>query len=397
MKKFICKFWNDEFEIIKEEMEEESASAVSDILKARGLRIIYVKEKFTLSRFGFLNRKFSEEMLANFCGQTAMILNSGVNLLSGLEIIQQQTKNQNMKKVILRIIESIKKGNNLAESMIACEKFPKLLIDMVMTGEVSGNVDTVLYNMESFYKREASMNSKIKNASLYPTLILVVAVGMMLFFNFFVYPEIRDLFTGENLPAVTIIVLAIMNFLNNNYLYIVAGTLIFIGVFKYICTIPKAAYFWGKVVLKIPVFGPVKEDVITSRFTRSMGIFLKSAVPIITIMENIKFIVDNQFIMKKIENAERELMTGTKFADSIENEKIFEPLVTQMIKVGEETGRLDEMMFKLADIYDEKVEIGITRLMSLVEPVLTLIIGIVVGVAILGMALPVMQITQGMQ
>lgn len=188
-----------------------------------------------------------------------------------------------------------------------------------------------------------------------------------------------------------------MNFLNNNYLYISASIIILIIVFKYISTIPKVAYFLGKIVLKIPVLGDVKKDLITSRFTRSMGIFLKSAVPIITIMENIKFIVDNQFIMQKIENVEDQLMSGIKFADSIENEKIFEPLVTQMIKVGEETGRLDEMMFKLADIYDEKVQVGINRFMSLVEPVLTLIIGIVVGLAILGMALPIMKITQEMK
>ncbi|WP_368490360.1 type II secretion system F family protein [Clostridium sp. BJN0013] len=146
MKKFVCKFWNDEFEIIKEEIEEENANAVIDILKNRGLKIIYVKEKFTLSSFEFFNKKFNEEILANFCGETAMILNSGVNLLSGLEIMGKQTKKQDMKRVISRIIEGIKKGNTLAESMKSCEKFPKLLIDMVMIGEISGNVDTISYN-----------------------------------------------------------------------------------------------------------------------------------------------------------------------------------------------------------------------------------------------------------
>jgi Type II secretory pathway, component PulF len=281
--------------------------------------------------------------------------------------------------------------------MKACGRFPDLLVDMVMTGEISGNVDTILYNMEDFYKREANIKNKIKSASIYPVLILVVAIGMMLFFNFFIFPEIKDLFVDMKLPAVTIFVLGAMNFLNNYYLLMAVSIVITIVLIKYIQTIPKVAYVWDKMTLKVPVLGAVKRDIITSRFTRSMGIFLKSAVPIMTIMENMKLIVGNESISQEIEKAKNEIVAGTKFADSIGNEEIFEPIVTQMIRVGEETGQLDEMMFKLADIYDEKVESGIGRLMSLVEPVLTLVIGLIVGVAIVGVALPIMQMTQGMK
>jgi type IV pilus assembly protein PilC len=206
-----------------------------------------------------------------------------------------------------------------------------------------------------------------------------------------------DLFKNSSLPAITIFVLGMMNFLNTNYLGVIAGTLAFIIIIKYIVAIPKAKYFLDKILLRLPVWGTVKMDIITSRFTRSMGIFLKSAVPIITVMENMKLIVENDFISSKIENVKDEIMGGTKLADSIGNQQVFEPLVIQMIKVGEETGQLDDMMFKLADIYDGRVETGIGRLMSLVEPVLTLVIGIVVGTVILGMALPIMNMTQSMK
>ena len=397
MKKFIYKAWDDEFNVIKEEIEDNDADEIFRELKSRGLKVIYIKEKFSLSRFKFLDKKLNDEALANFCRQTAMILDSGMNLLNGLEIMEQQTKNKDMKKIILNITDGIKKGNGLDLSMENCGKFPKLLVDMVKTGEVSGNLDTVLYNMESFYKKEASIKNKIKSAAVYPMLILIVALGMIMFFNFVVFPELKDLFASMKLPVITVIVLGIMNFFNNNYLYIIICTIIAVIFLKYINTLPKVAYFIDKFKLKIPIVGDVKLDIITARFTRSMGIFLKSGISIITIMDNMQLVVQNEFISKKIDKVKDQLTNGTAFADSIENEKIFKPLVTQMMRVGQETGKLDEIMFKLADVYDEKVETGIARIMSLVEPVLTLVIGLIVGVIILGVALPIVQMAQGVK
>ncbi|AZV55563.1 type II secretion system F family protein [Clostridium sp. AWRP] len=397
MKKFIYKAWDDEFNVIKEEIEDNDADEAFRNLKSRGLKVIYVKEKFSLSRFKFLDKKLDNEILANFCGQTAMILNSGISLLNGLEIMEQQIKNKNMKKIILNITDSIKKGNGLDVSMESCGKFPKLLIDMVKTGEISGNLDTVLYNMESFYKKEASIKSKIKSAAVYPMLILIVALGMLVFFNFIVFPEIKGLFEDMKLPAITVIVLGIMNFFDNNYMYIIICTIIAVIFFKYINTISKVAYFVDKFKLKIPILGDVKLDIITARFTRSMGIFLNSGIPIITIMDNVQLVVENVFISKKMDKVKNQLVGGTTFADSIESENIFKPLVTQMMRVGQETGKLDEIMFKLADIYDEKVETGVARIMSLVEPILTLVIGLIVGVVILGVALPIVQMAQGVK
>ena len=397
MKKFIYKAWDNEFNLIKKQIEDNDEDEVFRELKSRGLKVIYIKEKFSLSRFKFLDKKLNDEALANFCRQTAMILDSGMNLLNGFEIMEKQTKNKDMKKIISNIMDDIRKGSGLNVSMGKCNKFPKLLVDMVKTGEVSGNLDTVLYNMESFYKKEASIKNKIKSAAVYPMLILIVALGMLVFFNFIVFPEIKSLFENTQLPIVTVIVLGIMNFLNNNYLYIIIFAFILIIFLKYINTLPKVAYFMDKLKLNIPVLGDVKLDIITARFTRSMGIFLRSAVPVIAIMDNMQLVVENEFISKKIDIIKKQLANGTTFADSIESEKIFKPLVTQMMRIGQETGKLDDIMFKLADIYDEKVETGVARIMSLVEPVLTLVIGIIVGIVILSVALPIVQMAQGVK
>ncbi len=397
MKKFIYKAWDNEFNLIKKQIEDNDEDEVFRELKSRGLKVIYIKEKFSLSRFKFLDKKLNDEALANFCRQTAMILDSGMNLLNGFEIMEKQTKNKDMKKIISNIMDDIRKGSGLNVSMGKCNKFPKLLVDMVKTGEVSGNLDTVLYNMESFYKKEASIKNKIKSAAVYPMLILIVALGMLVFFNFIVFPEIKSLFENTQLPIVTVIVLGIMNFLNNNYLYIIIFAFILIIFLKYINTIPKVEYFMDKLKLNIPILGDVKLDIITARFTRSMGIFLRSAVPVIAIMDNMQLVVENEFISKKIDIIKKQLANGTTFADSIESEKIFKPLVTQMMRIGQETGKLDDIMFKLADIYDEKVETGVARIMALVEPVLTLVIGIIVGIVILSVALPIVQMAQGVK
>lgn len=395
MKKFEYKAWNENFNIVKGVINKEDIESAADEIKSRGLKIVYIKEKKSIKEIRIFNKDLSDEALANFCGQTAIIIGSGISLLNGLEIIEKQTKNKHMKQLIRTINDGVKSGNSLAQAMIDSGSFPKLLTDMILTGEISGNLDTVLYNMESFYKREANIKNKIKSASIYPALILMVAVGMVFFFNFLIYPELKGLFEDMELPTITIIVIGTLNYLNANFLGIIFAFIAILILEKYIQGIPKVRHFMDKVYLNIPILGEFQINIITARFTRSMGIFLKSGVPIMTIMDNIKLILGNEFIKVKIENVRSEVISGTKLAEAIEKEYIFDPLVVQMLKVGEETGVLDDMMFKLAEIYDGKVETGVTKLMSLVEPVLTLIVGGFVAVIIVAMALPLMKMTQG--
>lgn len=394
MKKFEYKAWDENFSIIKGVIDKEDLESATEDIRARGLKLVYIKEKKSIRQLTY-PKKLSDETLANFCGQTAVITASGINLLNGLEIIEKQTKSKQMKHLIRTVNDGVKGGNSLAQSMVDTGSFPKLLTDMIMTGEISGNLDTVLQNMENFYKREASIKNKIKSASIYPVLILMVAVGMVFFFNFLIYPELKGLFEDMELPTITAVVIGVLNYLNQNFLTVMFMIIVILIFSRYIQGIPKVKYLMDQTYLSIPVFGEFQRNIITSRFTRSMGVFLKSGVPIMTIMDNIKLILGNEFVKEKIERVRGEVIGGTKLAESIENEYIFDPLVVQMIKVGEETGVLDEMMFKLAEIYDGKVEAGVTKMMSLVEPILTLIVGGFVAIIILAMALPLMQMSQG--
>ena len=395
MQKYIYKACDNKFNIVKSEIEEEDIGTAKEKLKAKGLKIIDIKRKISLEDIKLGKENLKDGELAAFCGQIAIILNSGVSIIKGLEVLELQVKNKTLKNVVSRVLLGVRRGRTLAGAMADTKAFPTLLTDMVASGELSGNIDSILFNMEEFYNREASIKSRIKSASIYPIVMLVVCIGMMLFFNFFIFSELKDLFAdGANLPVITKVVLGTMGYLNTNFIqciFVFSGVVILIA---YIKKLESVKYWLDIAALKYPLIGEVKNNIITSRFTRSMGIFLKSAVPILSVLDSMQLIVGNSYIAQKVSVAKTGIINGTSIADSFEQQGIFEPMVIQMMRVGEETGKLEEMLYKLADIYDKRVETGITRLMALIEPMFTLIIGIVVGTVIIAMAMPVMQMSQ---
>ncbi|WP_027626696.1 type II secretion system F family protein [Clostridium lundense] len=396
MIRFVYKATDNNFNIIKGCIEEKSMESAIEEIKLKGLKIIYIKKKKGLSEIKIGRTTLKDELISSFCGQMAVIINTGVSILKGLEIIEEQDKK--LKKAAEAVIIGVRKGETLGDSMRNSGFFPNILTDMVSSGELSGNTDEILTNMESYYQKEATMKSKVKSAAIYPSILLILTVAMMLFFNFFILGKISEIFEGNSdLPVVTIFLIKFMNYINNNFLLFIGEIIIFIMVLKYIFKIPHVKLYLDRVVLKIPVIGELKRNIITDRFSRSMAIFTKSAVPIINSLENIQLIVGNSFVSKKVENAKKEIVNGAKIADSFEKEMIFDPITIQMIRIGEETGKLESMFFKLTDIYDKKVDNGINKVMSLVEPAFTLIIGFLVGIVIIGIALPIFQMSNNIK
>lgn len=398
MKKYDYKVFDKEFNFVKGSIEEEDIDSVKQNLKSQGFSIIDVKESRNILNNNLFKSKLKDEEISNFCGQLAIMVNSGVNIINGLEMLEQQTEKTKIKKIISDIKFSVKRGKPLAKSMDDTSCFPKLVTNMVDAGEQSGNIDVMLYNMETFYEKEAAIKNKIKSASMYPMVLLFVSIGMLIFFNVFIFSELKELFVDEeNLPLITTLLLNVMNFLNNNMLWIILIIIISVIPLKYMLNIHQIKYFIDKISIKIPMLNIIKRNIIISRFTWTMAIFLKSAVPILNIIDNIKLIVDNEYYSEKFDSVKMKMINGNSVSDSIGDEKIFDPLVTQMIKVGEESGKLEETMFKLSDIYGKKVDNSISKVMALIEPLFTLFVGIFVGILILAMMLPVMQMTNNMK
>lgn len=395
---FSYKAWNSEYKIVKGKIEEEDMESAKDNLKMQGLTIIKVSKALNLEDLTLGSSQLKDAELASFCSQMAIILNSGLNVLNGLEVLQSQMKDKRLMKIIGIMHSGVRKGRTLASAMEDTGAFPKLLCDMAASGELSGNMDETFSNMEFFYEREGRIKSKIRTASIYPSMLLLVAVGMVAFFNLFVFKELGSLFSNvKKLPMITRMLLNFMNFFNGNFVYIMMGIFCLVMILIYAAKHEKSAYFMDSLKLKFPILGEFRVHMITARFSRSMSLFLKSAVPMLSIMDSLKLLVDNHYIAVRIEDIKNELINGRSISSAIEKQQIFEPMVVQMIKVGEETGRLEESLANIANIYDKKIETEVTKMMSLIEPAFTLIIGICVAALILAVAMPVMNMTNAMR
>lgn len=396
MKKFRYKAWDNKFNIINGVIEEESLQAAEEKLRNTELSIIKINpESDIASHIPFLNSRklLTNQELSAFCGQVATIIQAGVNMVKGLSILEEQIKKKRLKLVISEILTGVKRGKPLSSSMQDTGVFPRLLTDMVASGELSGNIDSVLFNMENYFEREAAIKNQVMSAAIYPVVLVFMCFGMLLFFNFFIYPDLKDLFSNMQLPLISKIVLGILTFINSNFITIIVVIFVIIILLKYLSTIPSVNNRLSYVLLRIPVLGQVRIDFITTRFIRSMAIFMKSSVPILSIFDSIQSIVGNYYVSEKVRMMKTDITNGKSLADAIDRQQIFEPLMVQMIRVGEETGKLDDILFKLSDIYDKKLDTNIKRLMALAEPVFILVIGIAVAAIIVSIALPIMQMS----
>lgn len=389
MAKFKYHAFNEDGIIIKNSIVEEDIELAKDRLASLKLQIIRIERVFSMKELTY-RKILNEEKLSAFCGEVGIILDSGVTIMRGLEMLIAQTDDKSYKLVLLDIHSGVKKGLNLSTAMEKTGVFPNLLTDMVASGELSSHLTEILFSMEDFYAREASIKAKIKSASIYPIILLVVSVLMVIFFNFFVFNEMKTLFDGmDNLPALTNALISGLDYLNAHPIIVMGSVFVAIVVIKLIMGLELVKYILDKISLQYPVFGQVKMNIITSRVASSMAIFIKSAVPLVKVLGVVELLVDNKYVSEKVAIAKEEIKRGRSIADAFDDADVFDPMLVQMIRVGEETGKLEEMLFRLATIYEKKTEIGIKRLVALIEPVFTLVVGIIVAIIIVAMALPI--------
>lgn len=336
--------------------------------------------------------KIKYEVISAFCIQLAMMIRTGVNLVRGLEILQSQMEDKRMKAVIDTIYQGVSRGNSLSYAMKSTKgALPELLVNLVVVGEESGSLDSVLTSMSEYYERESFIRKKITSAAVYPVILTLVLIGLLIFFMSFILPEITGLMTlnNQSLPAITQIVVDVSNFLRvKGWLLALCIGGIGLGLNR-LFKIPEYRYYWHTFLLNIPLLGKNMRDIIISRFSRTLALFLHSAIPIIQILDSLDNIVGNEVAHRAVAGAKKRVIQGEPLAQAFGQESFFDPLVIQMMSIGEETGRLEELMSEVANNYDKKVEIGIARLVALVEPAFTVIIGIFAGGLIISIALPI--------
>ncbi len=334
-----------------------------------------------------------------FTRHLAVMIGAGFSLNQGLEVLTKQTENPNFRKILVELVENIKKGQSFADSLT---KYPKVFndffINMVRVGEKGGNLEEVLDILAQHLKKEHDLRSKIRGAMFYPAIILVAMVGIAILMMIVVIPKLTVVFEEMNfqLPLTTRILIGISKFISNYfYIGVIAFLILAVILTKFFQT-KKGKQILSFISLKTPVFGKITKKVNCAKFARSFSSLMKSGVPIIDSLNVVSQIVTNTFYSNSLLEITNKIKEGEKMQESLEKYKnLYPALVTQMIGVGEQTGELSEIMGRLAEFYEEEVKNVTDNLTSIIEPVLMIILGVAVGFFAISMIQPMYSMMQG--
>ncbi len=349
------------------------------------------------AQFEMFSPKVKKKDLAIFSRQFFTMIDAGLGIVKCLDIMVLQTENKTLKKALGTVTEDVQKGLTLSEGMNKHPRiFPSILVSMVEAGEVSGNLDAILERMATHFEKENKIENKIKSAMIYPAALMFVSISVVIFMLVFVMPTFTGMFAGSGveLPGPTRLLLGISDSLQNYwYLYFAAIGLIAFGTGAYLRTEEGRTNF-DSLKLKLPVVKGTTAKVITSRFTRTLSTLMDSGIPLIKSMEVVSRVVNNKVIEERLMNSIEQIRKGVPLSRSVKDVGVFPPMVDSMIKIGEESGALDDILLKTADFYDEEVEVALTKLTTLLEPIMIVGMAVVIGFIVIAMYLPMFDMMQ---
>ena len=335
-----------------------------------------------------------------FTRQFATMINSGLPLVQALDILAEQSENKALKDVTRAVVYDVESGHTLADALRKHPKaFTELYVNMVAAGEAGGILDTILLRLATFMEKNDALVRKVKGAMIYPAVIFSVAGMAIVILLIFVIPVFQDMFAGigQQLPLPTRVVIGASNVLKH-YWWLIGGVIgggIW-GIRKWYAT-PGGKLTLDKFMLNVPVLGDLIRKSAVSRFTRTLGTLIASGVSILDGLEITAKTAGNRVIHDAVMESRASIAGGETIAAPLQKSKVFPPMVISMIAVGEQTGGLDEMLSKIADFYDEEVDAAVEALLSLMEPVMIVVLGVVVGGMIIAMYLPIFNMINTVQ
>lgn len=333
--------------------------------------------------------------ISRFTRQFATMIGAGLPMVQCLEIMASQTDSQELAKVINQVKEGVQGGATLADALSRHPKvFDQLYSNMVQAGEVGGALDAILMRLAAYREKSDQLIRKVKGAMVYPSVIVVVAAGVTFGMLTYIVPVFAKMFGGLNaeLPMPTQYVLAISHFLQANILFLMVGGIGSVVALLWWKKTPTGALLIDKFMLMTPIFGNLIRKSAVARFTRTLGTLLSSGVSIIEAMEITAKTAGNVVIANAINKSVLSIAEGDTITGPLRESGVFPPMVTQMIAVGEKTGGLDDMLSKIADFYDEEVDEAVTALTSIIEPIIIVVMGVVIGGILIAMYLPMFDI-----
>jgi type IV pilus assembly protein PilC len=383
-------------EVRSGEMEASDAAAVKARLAQMGVEGAKVKKKpkelhRSLPGFGGVTTK---DILI-FTRQFSVMIDAGLPLVQALDIIGSQADNLAFRKILLAVKVKVESGSTFADALADHPKaFDELFVQLVRAGEIGGILDTILQRLGAYIEKNEKLARRVKGAMVYPGIVLTVAVGVTVVLLAFVTPTFEKMFKdfGGAMPGPTQFLIDLSHGLTDYWYWFVGVPVVLVIAFKAFTRNPRGQELWHAFVLKAPVFGPLVRKIAVARFTRTLGTMLSSGVPILDALEIVAKSSGNRIIEKGVYYVRAKISEGKNIAGPLAETKVFPPMVVQMIGVGEATGAMDAMLSKVADFYDDEVDVGVAALTSMIEPVMMVFLGGVVGGFLVAMYLPIFSI-----
>ena len=368
-------------------------------LKAKG------KAKAKTVTKGKVGGSVKPKSLAMFTRQLATLIDSGLPLLRSLTVLEKQEPNPVLRATVSALAENVQGGSTFSESLAQHPKiFNKLYVNMVKAGELGGVLETVLNRLSEYQEKAEKLKSKIVSAMVYPVIVMIIAVGILVFLLIFIVPKFTEMFsdTGSELPLISQIVFGMSAFFLANPFWVPNVVFVFIvfGIFLFLFNLwgktPPGRIMIDTMLLRIPILGDIQRKSAVSRFSRTLGTLVTSGVPILQALNITRDTAGNVIISRAIEKVHEAVKEGETIVTPLQASGVFPNMVISMVDVGEETGKLPEMLLKVADVYDDEVDNAVTALTSILEPIMIVILAVIVGAVVFALFLPLIKMISTM-
>ncbi len=384
-------------------MEAANDQAVMTQLRAQMILPLAVKPKArdVMEYLPWLQKNVKIRDLVVFTRQFATMIDAGLPLVQCLDILSEQQPNKKFQETLKQVKADVEQGSTFADALGKHPKqFDDLYVNLVQAGEIGGILDTILNRLAVYLEKADALRRKVKGAMVYPVTVLVVAIGVLVLLLVKVIPVFEKMFQdfGGELPGPTQVVVNLSHFMQNYITFFLMATAVAVVAFQQArARSPKFRYQSDRAFLKMPVFGSLLKRVAVARFSRTLGTMISSGVPILDALDIVARTAGNKVIEEGLVKTRSAISEGKTIAEPLEETGIFPSMVVQMINVGEQTGAMDQMLSKIADFYDDEVDMAVEALTSLLEPLMMVFLGGSIGSILIAMYLPIFKIAEAIQ
>jgi type IV pilus assembly protein PilC len=383
----------------------EEAIISSDGKEARGRTATVARTTKPRAKKGivlFQRRKVKSKILMIFTRQLATLIEAGLPLLRSLNVLTKQERDKVMKKTIDRLADSVQSGSTFSDALALHPKiFNDLFVSMIKAGEVGGVLELVLTRLSEFQEKAAKIKNKIISAMVYPIIVLTMAMGILVFLLVFIVPRFQvifqDLLGDKPLPPVTRFVLGVSDFMQHQGLVLLGAVVAIVVIYNFVGRTRRGRLAIDNLKLRMPLFGNLNRKTAISRFARTLGTLVTSGVPILQALNITRETAGNAAIALALARVHDCVKEGESIVQPLEASKMFPPMVVSMVDVGEETGKLPEMLLKIAEVYDDEVDNAVAALTSMLEPIMIVVLAVIVGTIVLALFTPLISIITTLQ